>query len=83
MRAEKHIAEYADRRQKADDLSVRGIRGGMEPKRVAETILRVVRAEWPSPRYAVGLQARATNLAHGLLPPSTFEAAVRWGVGLG
>jgi NAD(P)-dependent dehydrogenase (short-subunit alcohol dehydrogenase family) len=83
MRAEKHIAEYADRRKKADDLSVRGIRGGMDPKRVAATILRVVKAEWPSPRYAIGLQARATNLAHGLLPPSTFEAAVRWGVGLG
>jgi NAD(P)-dependent dehydrogenase (short-subunit alcohol dehydrogenase family) len=83
MRAVKHIAEYADRRKKADELSVRGIRGGMDPKRVAETILKAVKADWPSPRYAVGLQARATNLAHGLLPPSTFEAAVRWGVGLG
>ena len=55
----------------------------MDPKRVAETILRVVKADWPSPRYALGLQARATNLAHGLLPPGAFEAAVRWGVGLG
>ncbi|VTR94162.1 unnamed protein product [Gemmata massiliana] len=55
----------------------------MGPKRVAETILKVVKDEWPSPRYPVGLQPRATNLAHGLLPPSTFEVAVRWGVGLG
>src|SRR3954471_11457577 len=39
MRAEKHIPEYADRRKKADGMSVRGIRGGMDPKRVAETIL--------------------------------------------
>ena len=83
MRAEKHIPEYAERRKKADDLSVRGIRGGMDPERVAETILTVVKAAWPSPRYTVGLQSMATNLAHGLLPPSTFEAAVRWGVGLG
>lgn len=83
MRAEKHLPEYADRRKKADDLSVRGIRGGMDPKRVAETILKVVKAGWPSPRYTVGLQSRATNLAHGLVPPSVFEAAVRWGVGLG
>jgi NAD(P)-dependent dehydrogenase (short-subunit alcohol dehydrogenase family) len=83
MRAERHIPEYADRRRKADALAVRGIRGGMDPKRVAETILKVVKAEWPSPRYAVGLQSRATNLAHGLLPPGAFEAAVRWGVGLG
>jgi NAD(P)-dependent dehydrogenase (short-subunit alcohol dehydrogenase family) len=83
MRAERHIPEYADRRKKADELSVRGIRGGMDPKWVAETILKVVKADWPSPRYTIGLQSRATNLAHGLLPPSTFEAAVRWGVGLG
>jgi short-subunit dehydrogenase len=83
MRAERHISEYADRRKKADALSVRGIRGGMDPKRVAETILKVVKASWPSPRYTIGMQSRATNLAHGLLPPSTFEAAVRWGVGLG
>ncbi|VTS00533.1 short-chain dehydrogenase : Short-chain dehydrogenase/reductase SDR OS=Truepera radiovictrix (strain DSM 17093 / CIP 108686 / LMG 22925 / RQ-24) GN=Trad_0976 PE=3 SV=1: adh_short [Gemmata massiliana] len=83
MRAEKHIPEYADRRKKADELSLKGIRGGMDPKKVAETILKVVKADWPSPRYTIGMQSRATNLAHGLLPPSTFEAAVRWGVGLG
>ncbi len=83
MRAEKRLPEYADRRRKADDLSVRAIRGGMDPRWVAGTILRVVRADWPSPRYTVGLLSRATNLAHGLVPPSVFEAAVRWGVGLG
>ena len=83
MRAQKHIAEYAERRKKADDLAVRGIRGGMDPGRVAGVILKVVKAEWPSPRYPVGMQSRATNLAHGLLPPGAFEAAVRWGVGLG
>jgi len=83
MRAQKHIPAYADRRRKANDLAVRGIRGGMDPKRVAEVILKVVKAEWPSPRYPVGLHSRATKLAHGLLPPSAFEAAVRWGVGLG
>jgi len=55
----------------------------MDPRRVAETILKVAKADWPSPRYTIGLQSRATNLAHGLVPPSLFEAAVRWGVGLG
>ena len=83
MRAARHIPEYAERRARADALAVAGIRGGMDPERVAATVLRVVRARWPSPRYAVGLQARATNLARGLLPPGAFEAAVRWGVGLG
>lgn len=83
VRAGRHIPEYADRRRKADALAVRGIRGGMDPRRVAETILRVVRDAWPAPRYPVGLQSRASDLAHGLLPPRAFEAAVRWGVGLG
>jgi hypothetical protein len=50
---------------------------------MAETVLKVVKAEWPSPRYPVGMQSRATNLAHGLLPPSALEAAIRWGVGRG
>lgn len=83
MRAEKHLPDYAERRKKADALAVEGIRKGMDPKRVAETVLKVVKAGWPSPRYTIGLQSRATNLAHGLLPPGMFEAAVRWGVGLG
>lgn len=83
MRAERRLPEYADRRRKADELAVRGIRGGMDPRHVADTILAIVQARWPSPRYPVGLQSRMTNLAHGLLPPSIFEAAVRWGTGLG
>ena len=83
MRAARVIEDYAERRGKADEMSVRGIREGMDPKRVAETILRVVRSKWPSPRYPVGLQSRSTGLAHGVLPAGVFEAMVRWGVGLG
>lgn len=83
MRAVRHIPDYADRRKKADALAVEHIRKGMDPRRVAETVLKVVKADWPSPRYTIGLQSRATNLAHGLMPSGTFEAAVRWGVGLG
>jgi short-subunit dehydrogenase len=77
------IRDYAERRARADDLYTRTIRGGMDPARVARTILRVVRTKRPRPRYPVGLQARATGVARGLLPPSAFEAAVRWAVGLG
>lgn len=82
-RAAKHLPEYADRRRKADELAVRGIRGGMDPRRVARAILKVVRADWPAERYAVGGQSRATDLARRLLPPGALEAAVRWGAGLG
>jgi NAD(P)-dependent dehydrogenase (short-subunit alcohol dehydrogenase family) len=83
MRASRVIEDYAGRRARADEMSVRGIRNGMDPRRVAEAILRVVRASWPSPRYPVGLQSSATGLAHGVLPSGAFEAMVRWGVGLG
>ena len=54
-------------------MAVKGIRKGMDPRHVAQTILRVVRSRWPSPRYPVGLQARATRLAHGVLPAGAFE----------
>jgi NAD(P)-dependent dehydrogenase (short-subunit alcohol dehydrogenase family) len=83
MRATRVIEDYADRRGKADEMSVRQIRRGMDPKRVAEVVLRIVQARWPSPRYPVGLQSRATGLAHGVFPAGAFEAMVRWGVGLG
>ena len=83
MRAEKVIGEYADRRGKADAMFTRSIREGMDPRRVAEAILRVVRSRWPRGRYAVGFQSRATGTARRLLPRTGFEAAVRWGLGLG
>jgi short-subunit dehydrogenase len=82
-RAAAAVPDYADRRARADDLYTRAIRSGMDPGRVARTILRVVRTGRPRPRYPVGLQARATGAARGLLPPSGFEAAVKWGLGLG
>jgi NAD(P)-dependent dehydrogenase (short-subunit alcohol dehydrogenase family) len=83
MRAEKVIADYADRRGKADAMFTDTIRKGMDPRRVAGTVLRVVRARWPRARYPVGLQSRATGAAKWLLPRTGFEAAVRWGLGLG
>jgi NAD(P)-dependent dehydrogenase (short-subunit alcohol dehydrogenase family) len=83
MRAEKVIGDYADRRGKADEMFTRSIRDGMDPGRVADAILRVVRSKWPRGRYAVGFQALATGAARRLMPRSGFEAAVRWGLGLG
>jgi len=83
MRAEAVIDDYADRRGKADELFTRSIREGMDPRRVAEAVLRVVRTRWPRGRYPVGLQSRATVATRRLLPRTGFEAAVRWGLGLG
>ena len=83
MRAERAIEDYAERRGRADEMGVRHIRNGIDPARVAKTILRVIRTKRPGPRYPVGLQARATGLGRSLLPPSAFAAAIRWGTRLG
>jgi short-subunit dehydrogenase len=82
-RATATIPDYADRRAQADDMYTRAIRTGMDSVRVARTILRIVRTRKPRPRYPVGLQARMTGAARALLPPSGFEAAVSWVLGLG
>ena len=83
MRAARVIDDYRSRRQKADAMGVRHIRNGIDPVRVAKTILRVIRTKRPGPRYPVGLQARATGIGKSLLPPSAFEAIVRWATRLG
>jgi NAD(P)-dependent dehydrogenase (short-subunit alcohol dehydrogenase family) len=82
MRAERHITEYAPRRERADAMAVRGIRGGMDPQVVARTIARVLAVRWPAPRYPIGWQSRATDAGRALLPREAFEAIVRWGTGL-
>jgi hypothetical protein len=60
-----------------EERGVRAIRNGIDPERVAKTILKVIRTKHPSPRYPVGLQARATGIGRSLLPPTAFQAAVR------
>ena len=82
-RAATAFADYAKRRARADTLYTRAIRAGMDPVRVARTILRVVRTRKPRPRYPVGLQARTTGAARKLLSPSGFEKVIRWGLRLG
>lgn len=82
-RAARAIEDYAGRRARADEIAVRSIRKGMDPARVAAAILGVIRADRPAPRRPVGVQSRATSLAHGLLPSGAFEAIVRWAVRLG
>jgi short-subunit dehydrogenase len=82
-RAAAALADYSDRRDRADHMYTRAIRAGMAPDRVARTILRVVRTRRPRPRYPVGMQARTTGVARCLLPPSALEVAIRWVLGLG
>jgi NAD(P)-dependent dehydrogenase (short-subunit alcohol dehydrogenase family) len=80
-RAARSIPEYADARRRADERYTRGIRNGMNPRRVADTILEIVRADDPGPRWTVGGQSKAVDLARGLLPRRAFDALVRLAVG--
>jgi short-subunit dehydrogenase len=82
-RAAAALPDYADRRARADYMYTRAIRAGMDPDRVARTILKVTNTRRPRPRYPIGLQARTTGVARSLLPPSAFEAAIRCVLGLG
>ena len=77
MRPDRPLAEYADRRTRADRDYVAGIRGGMSPDAVAAVVLRAVRAKHPKPRYRVGASSGLTSLLRGLLPGRLFEAGVK------
>ncbi|WP_439621619.1 SDR family NAD(P)-dependent oxidoreductase [Gemmata sp.] len=77
-RAAHPVADYEPARSRAAADFVEAIRNGMDPGRVAETILDLVRSDPPGPRYPVGGQARAVGLLRRLLPVRAFQALVRW-----
>lgn len=77
MRGDRPIADYDPARGRAVDWYVRAIRHGMDPQRVAYTILRIVQTPRPQARYTVGAQSRAVSLLRRVLPPETMPATVR------
>lgn len=79
-RATTQIDDYAERRRKADQAYTKAIRKGIDPRRVARTIERIIRRRRLRPRYPVGLQSRATGVFRRILLPTPFETAVRWAV---
>jgi NAD(P)-dependent dehydrogenase (short-subunit alcohol dehydrogenase family) len=82
-RAAHPVADYEPARSKAADDFVKAIRNGMDPDRVAEAILELLRSDNPAPRCPVGLQSRATGWVRRLLPVRAFQALTRWAVGSG
>ena len=72
------IADYEPARSKAVANYIQGIRDGLDPERVAETILGILQSKSPAPRYPVGAQAHGTSLMRRLLPTRTFQALTRW-----
>lgn len=77
MRADRPLDAYAPDWDRATDEFVRGIRNGMDPGKVAETIRKVIETPHPRPRYMVGALSRAVTLLRSILPSRVFEAGVR------
>jgi NAD(P)-dependent dehydrogenase (short-subunit alcohol dehydrogenase family) len=77
LRPDLPLAAYEAVRSPAAARFVTTIREGMAPERVAATILEVVRARRPKPRYLVGGQSRAVSLLRRVLPRGLFEFGVR------
>jgi short-subunit dehydrogenase len=77
MQPDQPVADYEPIRKKIADKYVRAIHQGMPPKRVAETILRIIRSPSPKPRYTVGAQSAAVSAMKSWLPAQLFEAGVK------
>jgi NAD(P)-dependent dehydrogenase (short-subunit alcohol dehydrogenase family) len=77
MQPDQPISAYGPVRKKTTDKYIRAIHRGMRPERVAETILRMIRARKLKPRYTVGTQSAAVSAMKSWLPAQVFEAGVR------
>jgi hypothetical protein len=64
-------------RRQALDVIVGGDRAGIDPARVAECVVRVVKARSPKLRYRVGPDASWLPRLK-LLPWSWYEKGIRW-----
>lgn len=71
------LSVYAPIREKAAADYVEAIRKGMDPSRVTDKILEIIRAEHPQPRYAIGLDSWGVSILKSLLPARVLEAGVR------
>lgn len=77
IRPDRPLDAYAPASRQASERYSRAIKKGMNPDRVAHTVLNVIRADRPKPRYTVGGQSLVASLLRRLLPNGWFEAGVR------
>lgn len=77
MRPDLPLGDYEPIRQKTTEKYVRAIHKGMNPDRVAESILKIIRSPKPKPRYTVGAQSAAVSAMKSWLPAGLFEAGVK------
>src|SRR5215470_12925806 len=76
-RPKDNLRAYEGTRQRALDVIVGGDRAGIDPDRVADCVVHVVRARSPKLRYRVGPDATWLPRLK-LLPWSWYESGIRW-----
>ena len=64
---------YAERLDRFRDRLGQLDRGGDDPDKVAETIVRALASQSPSARYPVGLRARVVGPVRSVLPDAVFD----------
>ncbi|MGE3780074.1 MAG: SDR family NAD(P)-dependent oxidoreductase, partial [Pirellulaceae bacterium] len=69
---------YASARERVRAEYVEAIHRGMDPDKVAETILHVLRSARTQPRYVVGWQSWGASWAKAVFSPSWVETGVRY-----
>jgi short-subunit dehydrogenase len=74
--ASAELAEYRSDRAAVARAFDRGLSDGSEPRQVAETVYRALRARSPKMRYPVG-QARTLSLLRRLVPAPIFAKSLR------
>jgi short-subunit dehydrogenase len=75
IRVAKSIDDYTVRERRATAVMQKGQSSGADPRTVAETALRIIRAGSPAPYYPVGREKWLLRLTR-ILPPSAVESLI-------
>lgn len=75
--AARSIDDYLAARRRLTAAFNRSMQNGMPPRRVAETIQRIIESRSPRLRYTVGPQAAFLTLMRRLMPQTIFESTLR------
>ena len=71
------LGAYASERNRVVSSMAERIRGGSDPKTIAQVVLGAITTGNPSLRYTAGVSGGVLKVGRSLLPTSLFDRAVR------
>jgi NAD(P)-dependent dehydrogenase (short-subunit alcohol dehydrogenase family) len=77
-RAATRLDDYTEPRERVTALFDRAMRTGMDPDRVAHTIVKAATASKPRAQYVVGVAGRSLYTAQRAMPRAAIRAALIW-----